>query len=362
MNAKITPVQLSMLIITYIGISNHVLLIPVLLDTVHRDAWISVLFAIVPSLLIALLYVYMYKQIPSSLTSWVKEKTNLLVWLTFTLLFTLYFLLQAAISIRDTVIWSNSSYLTYTPPWIVSISLISICYYTARKGLVAIAITNGILLPWIIVFGFSIMIVNFQFKDYSFLFPVFKNSAQSITKGTWYTASGITEIFIVFFLKDDLKGKLTNKNMLLVVLILIELTFGPLSGVIAIFGPFEAAMLRFPAYEQWRMASIGSMISQIDFLSIYQWLAGSFIRISLAIYILHTLWVEKWQHPEILFILISLFLFLINQFKLSDIKFHEYIKFYYTSSSLLCGATSAVLLICIWVGKNRKSVKQDGSN
>ncbi|MBM7567156.1 endospore germination permease [Paenibacillus sacheonensis] len=359
MTTKINAFQLAALLVTFIGISNHVIMIPILLDTAKRDAWISVLAAIVPSVLLGLLCVYIYNRIPSSLSTWVDKKSALL-WLPFTLLFTVYFSAQASISIRDTIVWSNTTYLTYTPPSVVGICLLGICYYTARKGLAAIAITNGMLLPWIVLFGFYVMIVDFGVKDYSYLFPVFKNSAQAITKGAWYTASGITEIFLVLFLKDDIKGKLSGKSMLPVVLILIELTLGPLSGIIAMFGPFEAELLRYPAYEQWRMASIGSMLSQTDFLSIYQWLAGSFIRISLAIHIIRTLWVKKWRHPEILLILITLFLFVVNQIKLSDVKFHEHVKMYYTSSSLICGATSIVLLICIWAGKNKKAVKPSG--
>ncbi|QHW32892.1 endospore germination permease [Paenibacillus rhizovicinus] len=360
MNGTITPFQLSMLLITYIGISNHVMLIPILLDTAKRDAWVSVLFAIIPSVLLGLLYVYIYKHIPSSLSTWAKEKTNTLVWLLFTILFTLYFLVQASISIRDTIMWSNASYLTYTPTWVLGLCLIGICYITARKGLAAIAITNGILLPWIVLFGFYVMTVNFQFKDYSYLFPVLKNPAASIAHGAWYTLSGITEVFLVFFLKDEVKGKLSRMNMTLVVLMLIELTIGPLTGIIAMFGPFEAAKLRYPAYEQWRMASIGSMISQTDFLSIYQWLAGAFMRISLAIYIIHTLWVKKWRQPELLLILISLFLFAFNQIKLSDVRFHDHVKTYYLISSFLCGFMCIVLLPCIWASKNKKAVKRNG--
>lgn len=348
-----------MLLITFIGISNHVILIPILLDAAKRDAWISALAAVVPSLLLGLLFVFIYKHIPSSLSTWVNKKTNWL-WLPFTLLFTVYFSAQASISIRDTIVWSNTTYLTYTPTWVVGMCLLGICYYTARKGLAAIAITNGILLPWIVLCGFYVMSVNFQFKDYAYLFPVFKNSAESITRGAWYTTSGITEILLVFFLKDDVKGKLTPTNMSLVVLMLIELTFGPLAGIIAMFGPFEAELMRYPAYEQWRMASIGSMLSQTDFLSIYQWLASAFIRISLAIYIIHTLWVKKWKRPELLFILISLFLFGFNQLKLSDVRFHEHVKSYYTASTLLCGCFCVVLLICIWAGRNKKAVKRNG--
>ncbi|MBO7743490.1 endospore germination permease [Paenibacillus sp. MWE-103] len=360
MNDKITPFQLSMLLITFIGISNHVILIPILLDAAKRDAWISVLFAIVPSLLVGLLYTYIFKQLPASLSTWVNEKTNAFVWLIFTLVYTLYFAAQASISVRDTIIWSNSTYLTYTPKWVVGLCILSICYYTARKGIAAIAITNGILLPWIVALGFYVMTVNFQFKDYGYLFPVFKNPPQAIAHGAWYTTAGIMEIFLVFFLKDDVQGKLTRKNMALVVLILVELTFGPLAGIMAMFGPFEAEKLRYPAYEQWRMASIGSMLSQTDFLSIYQWLAGSFIRTSLAIYIIHSLWVKKWRHPELLYLLIAVFLFVINQFKLSDVRFHDHVTSYYTISGLFCGCMSLVLLLCVWVGKNRKAVKRNG--
>ena len=349
-----------MLLITFIGVSNHVILIPILLDTANRDAWVSVLAAIVPSLLIGLLYAYIYKHIPASLAAWVNDRTNSLVWFIFTLLFSVYFFAQASISLRDTIVWTNTSYLTYTPTWVVGICLIGICYYTARKGLGAIAITNGILLPWIVLLGFYIMTVNFQYKSYAYLFPIFKHSAMTITQGAWYTTSGITELFLVFFLKDEVKGKLSRKNMLLVVLLLLELTFGPLAGIIAMFGPFEAEKLRYPAYEQWRMASIGSMLSQTDFLSIYQWLAAAFIRISLAIYLLQTLWVRKWRHPEILFVLIALLLFVVNLLKLSDVDFHEQVKRYYTGSSLFCGVMSVVLLICIWTGKTKKAVKTNG--
>ncbi|SEO53676.1 GerAB/ArcD/ProY family transporter [Paenibacillus sp. OV219] len=109
---------------------------------------------------------------------------------------------------------SKSSYLTYTPQWVVGLCLIGICYFTARKGLAAIAITNGILLPWIIIAGLYVMTVNFQYKDYGYLFPVFKNTAQSIATGSWYTTSGITEIFLMLFLKDDVQGKISRINII----------------------------------------------------------------------------------------------------------------------------------------------------
>ncbi|MFR9721672.1 hypothetical protein ACL00X_20305, partial [Aeromonas diversa] len=59
------------------------------------------------------------------------------------------------------------------------------------------------------------------------------------------------------------------------------LTLGPTIGAIAEFGPFVAAKQRYPAFEEWRLVSIGRYIEHLDFLSVYQWFVGAFIRLSL---------------------------------------------------------------------------------
>ncbi|WP_461202049.1 GerAB/ArcD/ProY family transporter [Anoxybacillus sp. TBDG-1] len=65
-------------------------------------------------------------------------------------------------------------------------------------------------------------------------------------------------------------------------LVAASLSIGPTIGAITEFGPAEASHLRYPAFEQWRMVNLGSYLEHFDFLSVYQWLAGAFIRISLA--------------------------------------------------------------------------------
>ena len=65
--------------------------------------------------------------------------------------------------------------------------------------------------------------------------------------------------------------------------ILMGLTMGPTIGAITEFGPIEAAKQRYPAYEEWGLGSIGRFIEHFDFLSIYQWLTGAFIRVGLLV-------------------------------------------------------------------------------
>src|SRR5690606_9141105 len=52
------------------------------------------------------------------------------------------------------------------------------------------------------------------------------------------------------------------------------------------FGVYEATKQRHPAFEQWKILSLGQFIQHLDFLSIYQWLAGSIIRITISLYLL----------------------------------------------------------------------------
>lgn len=55
------------------------------------------------------------------------------------------------------------------------------------------------------------------------------------------------------------------RSLLWVGIVLVGLTLGPLMGAIAIFGPFEAARMRFPAYEEWRLVTFGHFLEHIDF-------------------------------------------------------------------------------------------------
>lgn len=67
------------------------------------------------------------------------------------------------------------------------------------------------------------------------------------------------------------------------------LALGPLVGAIAEFGAEEAGKLKVPAHEQWKLLSLGIHITRLDFLSIFQWRSGAFIRISLCMFIVNQL-------------------------------------------------------------------------
>src|SRR5690606_24260680 len=107
--------------------------------------------------------------------------------------------------------------------------------------------------PVVMLLGYFVMSANFQFKDYSRLFPLFTHGYMPAGSAALYTLSGITELVLLLFVQRQLSTAMRRRGILLVTLSLIGLTVGPLMGSIALFGPFESTELRYPAFEQWRM-------------------------------------------------------------------------------------------------------------
>ncbi len=90
---------------------------------------------------------------------------------------------------------------------------------------------------------------------------------------------------MLLFLQHQYKDRIRWYHFGIMLFILMGLTLGPLIGAITEFGPVEAAKQRYPAYEEWGLVSIGRYIEHLDFFSIYQWLTGTFIRVSFMLYI-----------------------------------------------------------------------------
>lgn len=103
-----------------------------------------------------------------------------------------------------------------------------------------------------------------------------------VWKGVMYVAAGYGEIILLLFMQQQMKTNISFMKLVLFGVVAASLSIGPTIGAITEFGPKEASQLRYPAFEQWRMVNLGSYLEHFDFLSVYQWLAGAFIRISLA--------------------------------------------------------------------------------
>jgi hypothetical protein len=56
-------------------------------------------------------------------------------------------------TLKDTTMWTYASCLPRTPQQVIAASLILLCGFAAYSGIRAIALSPGILLPFVIIFG-----------------------------------------------------------------------------------------------------------------------------------------------------------------------------------------------------------------
>lgn len=307
------------LIMTFIGLKNHVTIIPPVLEHVKRDGWAAVLLATFSTFPWLFLILFIQnKSKNQSIKTWLKSKigkvaTNIILYCV-----VLFVFIMAAFTLRETILWMSATFLPYTPKLILLAVYIILCVSLASTNMQTFVIVNTFVLMFVVVFGFYVAIVNIQVKDYELIRPFFEHGFKPVLKGAVYPASGFFELFLLVFIQHHFKSKAKWYHLVIMLFILMGLTMGPLVGAIVEFGPEEAAKQRYPAFEEWALVSIGRFIEHMDFLSIYQWLTGAFIRVSFLLFIAADILNFTGQRKKIWnymippFVFITLFIFMID--------------------------------------------------
>ncbi|MGG3466821.1 endospore germination permease [Neobacillus pocheonensis] len=312
-----------MLLILSTGLLNHVLLIPNLLTAAGRDSWLCVIIAYPIALLFLWPIFFIIKNSPDEgFFTMIRNRLGRTVSIIFSIPVMVFLLASSYVTFRDLMIWLKAYFLADTPVFMINIILIVVCFFITLAGVKAMAISSGLLLPLVILFGFFIAITNTSLKDPSFLFPLLANGFSPLLKGLIYVFSGLLEIYIVVLLQPFSQEPVKFRQLFILLTILTGLIFGPLSASIMEFGPREAVNFRYPAYEQWRVLSIGRYISHLDFFALYQWLSGGLIRIGLFMYLLGTFITSKKKHYKLNPILVGILYLLL--FGLMSIKVETY--------------------------------------
>lgn len=343
---KITPIQSYMIIMLSVGLMNHVIIGPLLLGASKRDAWLVVLLVFVASpVWIGCLNYIIQNMNNQHIKKWLDQHFGKFLSAILVIIYSLLLWLMGFISLKDTLTWTIASYLPHTPILVLAGTTLVACFFAAFQGLRTIAIVSGILLPFVVILGHLVAIANFQFKDYTLLFPLLENGTAPLWKGVPYVAGGLLELsFLMLLIQHKLTKKPGFKSLMLMCFILTGLTLGPLMGSIAIFGPDEAANQRYPPYAQWRIVRLGEYVEHVDFFSIYQWLSGTFIRVSLSIYLLGELWnLQKRRWLPVLFGALAMLVAIL--LPMSDMAFLDLLgRFYFPS---FCIFTVGILILYV---------------
>lgn len=270
------------------GLFNHVTLIKVLVEKAGRDSWIGVSAACVFTFLWIFLLVFIIRRMHGvHLAQWVQKTAGRavaygLIGVMFLLLFA-----NATTTLFELLQWTQSVYLANTPLLLLGSAMLFVCLYSAYHGIYSVRKSASILLPFVVLFGFFVATANMGRKDASMLTPILEHGLSPILSAAFYELAGFGELFWVLLLQHRLKQtRSLSKGLAILTVFLLGLTVGPLIGAIVEFGPGEAADLRFPPYEEWRLVKIGDYVEHTDFLSIFQWITGAYVRLTFHFYLI----------------------------------------------------------------------------
>ncbi|TDL75259.1 spore gernimation protein [Rhodococcus qingshengii] len=362
----LVPRQLFLMLILSTGLLNHVILIPNLLQAAGRDSWISVIVAYPISLLFLWLIYFIVKNSPNEgFFSMIAQRLGKGFSILFSIPVMLFLFLSAFITLRDLMIWLKAYFLGETAVFVISFILILACFLVTLAGVKSMAISSGLLLPLVMLLGIFIALTNTTVKDPHLLFPILADGYVPVLKGVIYVLSGLLEIYIVILLQPFSQKQIKFKHLFILLTALTGLIFGPLSAAIMEFGPTEAAHFRYPAYEQWRVLSIGEYISHLDFFALYQWLAGALIRIGLFMYLLGTFFSKKMKHyrlnPKLVGV-IYLILFGLMLLKVESYYFYFAIYKYFLPVCMIFFLLQILLSALIVSVLKKRDEKQHGKN
>jgi len=284
---KISFLQACMILLLMNGLTNHVIVNPLLLDAAGRDSWISVLgsgCALLPWC--AILALLMRRSGQRKLQPWLAERTHPAIsWiLLFPVCLQLY--LIGGMTVVHTSTWTITNYLPASPKILLILTLTLLCALCAVWGLRVIAVTSGLLLPFVILLGFFVAISNGPEKNFQLLKPFVERGWSPVLDGMVYAGGGFVELVVLILMQHRIKTRVRPWQFMLFGLISLYIMIGPVIGAITEFGPKEAAKQLESPYEQWRLVKLGPYVEHVDFFSIYQWLSGASVRVSLALFLL----------------------------------------------------------------------------
>lgn len=277
-----------MMTLLTVGLVNHVIVIPLLLDAAKRDAWLSVPISLIIALPIAAfpLHRVLIQLKGKRLDQWMNQRApRFIAWIVMAIIL-ITTLIVAFGALIDVVSWTSTTYLPKTPPIVTAVVFCCVCLFAAVSGLRTIAYVSCILLPIVVFLGDFVMSANMPVKDYHFLLPMLENGISPVLQGTMYSLTALMELTYLLLIQHHLRGQFKKWHLMLLTVSLVLLTIGPTIGAITEFGPVEAELLRFPAFSQWRMVRIGKYFEHVDFFAVFQWLSGALIRMSVTVYLI----------------------------------------------------------------------------
>lgn len=198
MSGGIPTNQAFMMMMLTAGLTNHVMIIPVLIELSGRDAWITILVSGVLFLpWVLLIYGIIRKLGDRTIRQAIDESSGKAARVLIMSMASLYFIAFAFYTLKEVIDWTKSTYLLQTPVVATSLILVLLCLVTARQGLRTVGISAGILLPIVVLLGIFVSVANFKVKNYHYLMPVLEHGFTPVLEGLPVMFGGLSQFILI---------------------------------------------------------------------------------------------------------------------------------------------------------------------
>ncbi|MFD0588455.1 endospore germination permease [Paenibacillus sp. GCM10027627] len=350
-----------------VGLVNHVLVVPILLAEAKRDSWMSVIVSLAVVLPWAAIPLFgLLKKLNGvRFDIWLSDRVHPVIrWIIMSYLLLVLFMI-AVEALIVTSSWTGTTYLPNTPTVIIAAVFLGLSLYAAHMGLRTIAFMSCLLIPMVLFLGDFVMVTNMPNKDYRYLLPFFEYGLSPVVKASINCLTAFSELFVLLLIQHHFKARLKLWHLVALVLFLALLAIGPLTGALSQFGPEEARKLKYPAFSQWRLVTVGRYFEHVDFFAIFQWLSGSLIRLSLSLYVLLEYFPiprkkKKWIAPAVLgAVMVSLAYYWTDHM----IFYRVVVKYWFHYMGMTTMAVIAIVFGISFLNKKRREQheRQNGS-
>ena len=285
--SKISAIQLFILMVLFeLG---SALLVPLAIDA-KQDAWLAILFGMVGSLALFLVYHKLYTYYPTLLpTEYMRKILGKVIGTVLAFIYILYFMYDASRVLRD----FGEMLLTFaypdTPLFIANALLMLVIVYTVRKGIEVIARSGELLFIFMYVLAVAgfILIISSGLIDFENLQPVLEEgllpSVKVAVSETLYFpfTEAIVFTMILPYLNNPKKAKVTMlcatglSGINLVITMLIN---------VSVLGVNLTARSQFPLLSTVASIQVADFLERLDVFFMLAMVIGIFFKITVLFY------------------------------------------------------------------------------
>lgn len=288
-NGKISPRQLSILIMLYC-IGSAIIVIPsTLASQAKQDAWISSLLSPAIGLLLLPIIIRLSNRFPGMMLTeyieiilgkWVGKIVSFWFLATFPLMIGFY-------TLRDIGDFLTMQIMPETPIEAIHIILFVVIIVGVRLGLGPLARTAELLFPWILVLFTVLFLFLVPQITKTNIMPVLEDGFKPVIRASLpYISFPYLEPVIFLMLvnhvhRSDKVGRAMLRGLALAGLFLFLATL----FTVLVFGGQLTSLLMYPTYELAKKINIGNFLQRIEIIMAMIWFITIYFRLAILFYV-----------------------------------------------------------------------------